>query len=261
MHENVTVVDDANGVRTIRIDRPEKKNALTLGMYTALAEALRGAGSATEIGVTVIAGCPGAFSAGNDLGDFLAAAAGGPDALAPILDFLQALVHARKPLVAAVDGVAVGVGATLLLHCDLVYASPASRFQFPFLNLGLVPEAASTLLLPRLAGPAKAAELLMLGEPFDAATAERLGLVNAVLPADALHGHAQAKAAALAAKPRMALEATRALLRGDRPAVWDRVLKEAEVFGTCLRSPELKEAVTAFREGRAPDFAKARTVP
>lgn len=257
MTDSVTVAD-SGGVRQICVRRPDKKNALTLAMYTALTAALTGAEDDSAVSVSVIAGSDGCFTAGNDLNDFLAVARGGPAAAKPIMDFLSALVHARKPLVAAVDGPAIGVGSTLLLHCDIVYAAPAARFQFPFLNLGLVPEAASTLLLPRLAGAAKASELLMLGDPFDAATAERLGLVNAVVAADALLDTAMATAARLAAKPQAALRATKALLRGDAATVWDRVLTEAAAFNACLRSPELAEAVAAFKDGRAPDFAKAR---
>lgn len=243
-------VEDRGAVRTVRIVRPEKRNALTLAMYRDLAAAVRGTDADPALRVTLIAGVEGAFSAGNDLEDFLTVARGGPDAAAPILAFLEALVRSAKPLVAAVDGVAVGVGSTLLLHCDLVYATPAARFQFPFVDLGLVPEAGSTLLLPRLAGAARAAELLLLGTPFDAVLAERIGLVNAVVPPESLTDRARAAAAALAGKPPQALAATRALVRGDADAVWERVRREAAVFAERLRSPELAAAVAAFRADR-----------
>lgn len=252
----VTGTDE--GILTVRIARPDKKNALMLGMYAALAAAIRGADSDDSVCATILAGGDGAFSAGNDLNDFLAIAATGLSGATPILDFIEALARARKPLIAAVDGVAVGIGSTLLLHCDFVYATPRALFRFPFVDLGLVPEAGSSLLLPSLAGRARAAELLMLGDAFDAATAERIGLVSAVVEPDALLPRATETARRLAAKPQAALRATKALLRSDADTVMERVMAEARAFDACLRTPELREAVTAFREGRKPDFARAR---
>lgn len=252
----ITTIDE--GIVTIRIARPEKKNALTLGMYAASAEAIQGADADESVCAIVLAGTDGAFSAGNDLNDFLSVAKTGLSGAKPILDFIESLARARKPLIAAVDGVAVGIGSTLLLHCDFVYASPRALFRFPFVDLGLVPEAGSSLLLPSLAGRARAAELLMLGDAFDAATAERIGLVTAVVDPDALLPKAMETARRLSAKPRAALLATKALLRTDSDTVMDRVMLEARAFDACLRTPELREAVTAFREGRKPDFARAR---
>ena len=188
--------------------RPQKKNAITGAMYEALIEAFDAAERDEGVGAFVLSGKGGVFTAGNDLGDFVAAASrDGGDF--PAWRFTTRLAEFGKPLIAAVDGLAVGIGTTLLFHCDLVYATAESRFQTPFVNLGLVPEAGSSLLAPQRFGHAKAAELLMLAEPFDAAEAHALGLVNAIVPQAELMAHAMGKAAALAAKPRAALMATR----------------------------------------------------
>lgn len=255
------VTETHEGILTIRIMRPDKKNALTLGMYAALAGAIAAADRDDAVCAIILAGTDGAFSAGNDLNDFLSIAASGLTGAKPILDFIESLARAGKPLIAAVDGVAVGIGSTLLLHCDFVYATPRAVFRFPFVDLGLVPEAASTLLLPSLAGRARAAELLMLGDAFDAGTAERIGLVTAVVEPDTLLPKAIESACRLAAKPQAALRATKALLRSDADTVMERAMAEARAFDACLRTPELREAVTAFREGRKPDFARARRQP
>ncbi|WP_448190034.1 enoyl-CoA hydratase [Azospirillum sp. sgz301742] len=249
-------VTDRDGARLIRMDRPKKKNALTLAMYTAMAEAIRSGEQDDGVLSFIIAGAPGAFCAGNDLNDFLTidSAEG-----TPILAFIDALMRATKPVIAAVDGVAVGIGTTMLLHCDLVYATPAARFQLPFVNLGLVPEAASSLLLPRLVGHQKAAELVLLGEPFDAATAHGFGLVNAIIGAEELLDHAMMVAGALAAKPQGALRRTKALLKADLATVAERSAHEVREFDACLRSDELREAVAAFKEQRAPDFWRSRS--
>ncbi|OIR09159.1 1,2-epoxyphenylacetyl-CoA isomerase [mine drainage metagenome] len=244
----------AGGVQVIRMNRPDKKNALTLEMYGAMADALTAGGADAAVGAQVLTG--GAdFSAGNDLGDFLTLTTlfG-----TPLERFLQALASARKPLLAAVSGAAVGIGSTMLLHCDLVLAAETARFQFPFINLGLVPEAASTLLLPRLAGHARAAELLMLGDPFGPEQALAAGLINRVVPAEALEAAALALAGRLAAKPRQAMAWTKALLKAAPEEVPARITREAERFVDCLKSAELKEAVAAFREKRAPDFSRCR---
>jgi len=243
-----------DSIQLVRMKRPEKKNALTLEMYGAMADALEAGTRDPKVAVQLLAG--GAdFSAGNDLGDFLK--------LTSLTGthterFLKAVSSTPKPLLAAVAGAAVGIGSTMLLHCDMVLCAPDARFQFPFINLGLVPEAASTLLLPRLAGSAKAAELLLLGEAFNAETARAIGMVNAIHPADALEEAAWTLAAKLAAKPRQAMAWTKALLKAEPEPMIERILREAKLFEECLKTAELKEAVAAFQERRAPDFSKCR---
>lgn len=250
MSEHIVVIRD-NGVQTIRINRPDKKNALTFAMYQAMADALRQGEADADVRVHLLAGAGDCFTAGNDLGDFLAA---GDVASSPAADFLRVLSGASKPVVAAVHGVAVGIGVTMLLHCDLVYAAEDASLHLPFINLALVPEGGSSLLLPRLAGYQRAAELLMLGEPFSAAQAQAMGLVNALCPAAELSALAQARAQALAAKPAAALAATKALLRLADDSVSNRLNVEFVAFGRALRSAELHEAVAAFKEKRAPNF-------
>jgi enoyl-CoA hydratase/carnithine racemase len=224
-------------------------------MYTAMAEAIRSGEQDDSVLSFIIAGAPGAFCAGNDLNDFLTLSS---TEGTPILAFIDAIMRATKPVIAAVDGVAVGIGTTMLLHCDLVYATPTARFQLPFVNLGLVPEAASSLLLPRLVGHQKAAELVLLGEPFDAATAHGFGLVNAIVGAEELLDHAMMVARRLAAKPQGAIRRTKALLKADLETVAGRSAHEAREFNACLHSDELREAVAAFKEQRAPDFSRCR---
>jgi enoyl-CoA hydratase/carnithine racemase len=228
--------------------RPEKKNAITGAMYEALIGVMDEAERDSGIGALVLAGRGGAFTAGNDIADFLAVAASGgrQGKVFPASRFVSRLADFEKPLIAAVDGLAVGVGTTLCFHCDLVYASPTARFHMPFVNLGLVPEAGSSLLAPQRFGRAKAAELLMLAEPFDAVAALALGFVNAIIPSDALLAHAVGKAAALAAKPRSALMTTRRLLRGDTSALKARIAEEGEAFSAALASPEARAAFMAF---------------
>ncbi|ACL57791.1 enoyl-CoA hydratase-related protein [Methylobacterium nodulans] len=246
MTEHVRITREAGGVCLIRLARPEKKNALTGAMYDAMREALLAADAeGSEIGAVVFAGVEGAFSAGNDIADFVARA-NESFGSAPSLRFIRQLGATRTPMVAAVDGIAVGIGTTLTLHCDLVYATPRALFRMPFVDLGLVPEAASSYLLPRRVGTVKATELLMLAEPFGAEEAVRLGLANAVVPGDTLLEHALAQAAKLAAKPRAALAATRALIRGDRAAVEAAIEAEARAFDAALRSPEAQAAFRAF---------------
>lgn len=232
------------GVLRLTLARPEKKNALTGAMYEAMLGAFAQAESDDAVGAILITGSGGSFTAGNDIGDFLAYAS--TPGQAPPFRFVRALANLEKPLVAAVEGVAVGIGTTLLLHCDLAYAAPTARFRMPFVDLGLVPEAGSSLLLPQRVGQAKAAELLMLAEGFDAAEAHRLGLVNAVVPAEELDAHALAKAAALAAKPRAALLATRRFLRGDRSALIAAIEAESAAFTRALSSDEARAAFMAF---------------
>jgi enoyl-CoA hydratase/carnithine racemase len=225
--------------------RPQKKNAITGAMYDALIEAFEAAERDPDIGALVLTGKGGVFTAGNDLGDFLAVASRESGDF-PASRFVRKLAEFEKPLVAAVDGLAIGVGTTLLLHCDLVYATPAARFQMPFVNLGLVPEAGSSLLAPQRFGRAKAAEFLLLAEPFDGHEALKLGLVNAVLPQGELLAHAMGRAAALAAKPRAALLATRRLMRGDPEALRTRMAEEMHAFSAALKSPEARTAFQGF---------------
>lgn len=243
MTEHVRVAREA-GVLTLTLARSDKKNALTGAMYEALIAGLAEAESDATIGAALITGSGGSFSAGNDIGDFIAHASSG--AAMPAFRFVKAIAGFGKPLVAAVEGVAVGVGTTMLFHCDLVYAAPGAKFRMPFIDLGLVPEAGSSLTVPTRFGHAKAAELLMLGEAFDAAEALRLGLVNAVVPADALLSTAQEKAARLAAKPRAAMAATRRLVRGDTGPLMARIDEEAQAFARAMVSPEAAAAFAAF---------------
>lgn len=252
MNPHLTTSLDA-GVLTLRMNRPEKKNALSAGMYEAFAAALSEAETGTTVRCIVICGVPGAFSAGNDLESFVASqSATGPR---PAHALIRALTDSTVPLVAAVDGVAVGIGTTLLFHCDFVLATPAAKFSLPFVNLGLCPEAGSSLLLPRLAGYHHAARLLMLGEAFDAAEASRLGLVHEICASDEVEARAQTLAAKLAAKPRQALRATKALLKRTAEPVATRVDAEIELFSALLTTPAAREIMNAFLEKRAPDRA------
>jgi enoyl-CoA hydratase/carnithine racemase len=243
---------ERDGVVEIHIDRPDKKNALTAAMYRAMTAALADASDRAEIGAVLFAGKGGAFCAGNDLKDFTQGPQGGEAAF----EFIRAIAAFEKPLVAAVQGLAVGVGTTMLFHCDLVYAAPDARFIMPFVNLGIVPEAGSSLLAPATMGYAKAAAMLLLGDPMDAETADRAGLVSAIVAADGLLDHARAKAAALMAKPPQALAATRRLMKGDPAALRARIDEEARLFEEMLASPEAQEAFAAFFEKRTPVFRR-----
>lgn len=242
-----------DGIQHIRLNRPAKKNALTGEMYTALAEALaRGNDPAAGIRVHLLQRLPGVFTAGNDIGDFLAYASRGGIDEAPVGRFLRALVACDRPIVAAVDGLAIGVGTTLLLHCDMVLASPRALFRTPFIDLGLVPEAGSSLLAPARMGHARAFELLCLGAPFDAEQARAAGIVNHIVAADALEARAEATAAAIAGKPQDALALSRRLLLGDREALARRVEEEIAAFAERLASPEATAAFAAFLDRARP---------
>jgi enoyl-CoA hydratase/carnithine racemase len=232
-------------VQSAAFARPQKKNAITSAMYDALIEAFDAAERDATVGALVLSGKGGMFTAGNDIADFLAAGASETGDFAASR-FVSKLARFEKPLIAAVEGLAIGVGTTLCFHCDLVYAAPETRFQMPFVNLGLVPEAASSLLVPQRFGRAKAAEFLLLAEPFGAEEARALGLVNAVVPQSELLAHAMGKAAALAAKPRNALLATRRLMRGDVEVVKARMAEETHAFSAALKSPEARAAFQAF---------------
>lgn len=247
MSDEIRIASDG-AVLEIGIERPAKKNALTGAMYDAMRGALDAASADADVGAVLIRGAGGAFTAGNDIGDFLAAtqAAQRDGGDFPARRFIQTLARFEKPLVAAVDGVAVGIGTTLCFHCDLVYVAPGARFRMPFVDLGLVPEAGSSLLAVQRFGRARASELLMLAEGFDGARAVELGLANALVPAEALLDHARDRARALAAKPRQALLATRRLMRGDPEALYRQMDAELEAFGEALRSPEARNAFLAF---------------
>jgi enoyl-CoA hydratase/carnithine racemase len=250
MTEHVAVSREDGGVLLVRLTRPEKKNALTGAMYDALSAALVEADGNDEIGAVVLAGSGGAFTAGNDLGDFLAFDQSGGEEL-PASRFIRQLATTETPIVAAVEGLAIGVGTTLTFHCDLVYAAPGALFRMPFVDLGLVPEAGSSYLLPRRIGLAKATELLMLGEGYDAAEAARLGLINAVVDAGNLLTHALAQAAKLASKPKAAIVATRKLIRGDGVELDRAMQAELLAFKEALTSPDARRAFEAFRALRA----------
>lgn len=241
-------------VLIVRINRAQKKNALTIDMYAALNDALRGAQDNGAIRAVLIAGQPGCFTAGNDIADFL----DHPplDSTHPVFAFLSTLASARKPLVAAVSGIAVGIGTTLLLHCDLVYAADDARFALPFVDLGVVPEAASSLLLPRLCGHQRAAELLLLGQPFGAEAAHDIGFVNEICAKQDVFEKALAAAIMLAGKPQAALMATKSLLKRGAEPIAERLAEENRVFAERLKSPEAKEAFNAFLERRKPDFSQ-----
>ena len=249
------LIHEADGVLELRFNRPEKKNAITGAMYGALTAALADAAARPAVRAVLLAGEGDIFTAGNDIKDFLAMPAGLDGA--PPGQFIRALATFGKPLVAAVHGPAIGIGTTLLLHCDLVYASPEASLSVPFVDLGLVPEAGSSILLPSRVGYARAAALLMLGEPMDAEAACAAGLVTALVPAEALREHARAKARKLAAKPPAALAATRALMRGDPGALLAQMDRESAAFSQALGGVEAREAFTAFLERRAPDFSAA----
>lgn len=242
----------------IRFARPEKKNALVSASYTAIREALLEGDATDAIAAHVFIGSEGVFTAGNDIGDFLASAEGEAGLSEPILGLLRTLPVVRKPMIAAVDGLAVGIGTTLLFHCDLAYATPGARFITPFVNLGVVPEAGSSLLAPMLMGHVRAFELLALGAPFSADAAREAGLVNKVVAPDALEETALAAAEALGQKPPEALALARRLLRGDGQEVAARIEEEVQHFSSRLRSPEAKEAFSAFLEKRQPDFSRLR---
>jgi len=243
-----------DGILQLTLQRPERRNALTGEMYTALADNLAAASQDPAIRVVVIRGAGGHFTAGNDLADFM----NNPPSLegeSPVLRFLMAIARFDKPLIAGVEGVAVGVGTTLLLHCDMVWAADSARFRLPFVNLGLVPEAGASLLLPRLVGRAKASELLLLGREFGAKEALEMGMINGVLAPGDLEAQLMAVAQSLAELPRGSVMASRALIRGPFQQQLETVMaEEGRLFFECLGTPEFSEAAMAFFEKRKPDF-------
>ena len=248
---DLVIVSDEGPVRTVRMNRPDKKNALTMAMYEAMASAIESAGiegasTNPALRCLLIAGAPTVFCAGNDIGDFLKAAGEGGALGAPILRFLYALARCETPLVAAVQGNAIGVGTTMLLHCDHVVASHEARFSTPFVSLGLVPEAASSLTAPRLLGHARAFSLLVMGRPLSADEAKATGLVNTVAAPDAVEAEAMKAAHEIAALPPQGVLASRRLMRGSVDEIVARIDEEAELFKTRLQSAEAQAAFTAF---------------
>lgn len=242
-------------ILTLRFNRPDKKNALTHAMYDAAAAALKSAGEDPEVRVVLFAGQPDCFTAGNDLGEFLKSPPASTDS--PVGRFMQALFTFEKPVVAAPCGLAVGIGVTLLLHCDLIYCGQATRFHMPFVSLGACPEFAASYVLPRLMGHPRAAELLMLARPFNAEEAVALGIVNAALPNTEVESHARAKALELAAQPPNALKVTKRLMRQwSRETAERAIAVEGEHFMPMLTQPEAREAFMAFAQKRKPDFSR-----
>jgi enoyl-CoA hydratase/carnithine racemase len=245
-----------NGVATIEIARPEKKNALTVAMYQAMADAILDAQLDSQVRALLITGQPGIFTSGNDLQDFLTRARPNIDE-SPVFLFMQALIGCDKPVVAAVTGGAIGIGVTMLLHCDFVYVSDEARLVLPFTSLGLVPEFASSLVVPQLMGGRRAAEKLLLGDPFNGEAAVECGIANAVLPADEVVPHARRVAERFNALPPGAVSDTKRVMREPhRAALLDAVRREGALFTARLASPEAREAMQAVLEKRKPDFTK-----
>lgn len=237
------------GVLVLRLNRPDKMNALSMQMYNTLSDGLEEASASDDIGAVVICAVGDNFSAGNDMKDFMALATGpakGSIFDIPVVKFLHILVNFEKPLVVAIQGRAVGIGLTLSLHGDMVYLSESAKLSAPFVDLGLVPEAGSSMLLPKVVGHAKASEILLLGSAVTATAAKQMGLANEVLPESELFKTALGTAQSLAAKPRIAMRHSKALLHYDKPALIAQMEKELTEFFTRLRSDEAKAAVTAF---------------
>jgi len=247
------LVSKSDGVQRVQFNRPEKKNALTLAMYETMTAALTEADNDPSIRVTLFSGLPGLFTSGNDLKDFM-----NPSDLSAVVKFLYGLINAEKPIAAAVSGTAIGIGTTMLLHCDLVYAAEDAALKMPFVDLGLVPEAASSALLPAQFGHQRASALLLLGETLSGREAYEFGLVNRVFPDfDALEAGAMERLRHLATRAPSAVRATKKLLkRGQRQPVEEAMTAELEVFAQRLSSPEAAEAFTAFMQRRPADFSR-----
>lgn len=239
------LISNEGPVRKIRMNRPEKKNALTLAMYEAMAAAIEDAGTDTSVRCLLIAGAPDIFCAGNDLNDFVAMARTGALGT-PIVRFLHALARCEKPLVAVVSGAAVGIGTTMLLHCDQVIASDSAVLLTPFVSLGLLPEAGSSLIAPRLMGHARAFSLLVMGKSLSAEAAKSVGIINAIVPAAELNAQSLAAARDIAALPAESVSAARRLMRGNVEEIVARIDEEVEAFKTRLASPEAKAALAMF---------------
>jgi enoyl-CoA hydratase/carnithine racemase len=248
-----------NGILTINFNRPEKKNAITQAMYQAMADALRDAETDVAVRAILITGKPEIFTAGNDLEDFMknARSLAEPDAVPPVYQFMQALNESGKPVIAAVSGAAVGIGTTLLMHCDMIYLADNAKLSMPFTQLGLCPEFASSMVFQQIVGYQRAAEKLMLGEAFSAAEAFEIGFVNKVLPLQELLPYAQQQAAKLVALPAASIRATKRLMKGNQPAaISAKMTEENKYFSAMLNAPEAKEAFTAFFQKRKPDFSQ-----
>jgi enoyl-CoA hydratase/carnithine racemase len=244
-----------NGVATVEIARPEKKNAITQAMYQQMADAINAAAADASVRAVLITGQPGIFTSGNDIEDFMQRPPGNLES--PAFVFMKALMGCEKPVIAAVTGAAIGIGTTMLLHCDFVYVSDEARLAMPFVSLGLVPEFASSLIVPQLMGNARAAEKILLGDPFTGADAVEVGIANAVLPADEVVNHARRIAERFNALPPGAVRDTKKLMRRARSqAALETIGVEGKVFAERLQSPEAKEAFSAFFQKRKPDFSK-----
>jgi len=244
-----------NGVATVEIARPEKKNAITQAMYQQMADAINAAAADAGVRAVLITGQPGIFTSGNDIEDFMQRPPGTLES--PAFVFMKALMGCEKPVIAAVTGAAIGIGTTMLLHCDFVYVSDEARLAMPFVSLGLVPEFASSLIVPQLMGNARAAEKILLGDPFTGADAVEVGIANAVLPANEVVNHARRVAERFNALPPGAVRETKKLMRRARsPAALETIGVEGKVFAERLQSPEAKEAFSAFFQKRKPDFSK-----
>ncbi len=255
MSANDILIDTEAGVTTLTFNRVDKKNSITRAMYSRMADTLASAQADPAVRVLLIQGDASVFSAGNDISDFLQPQPSGVDS--PVLRFLHGIASFPKPIVAAVCGPAVGIGTTMLLHCDLVYAGDNAAFSLPFINLGLCPEAASSLLLPQMLGYRRAAEALLLGEPLLAETALDFGLVNRIVPPTQANAIAQAQARKLAAKPMQSLLETKRLMKhGQATLVREQMAEENAVFARLLGAPAAREALAAFMEKRRPDFSK-----
>jgi len=244
-----------NGVATVEIARPEKKNAITMAMYQAMADAILDAQLDSSVRAILITGQPGIFTSGNDLEDFMQRPPQGADS--PVFKFMEALLGCDKPVIAAVTGGAIGIGTTMLLHCDLVYVSDEARLAMPFTSLGLVAEFSSSLLVPQLMGRTRASEKLLLGDPMTGAEAVELGIANAVLPASEVVAHARRVAERFNGLPPAAVRETKKLMtRASAALIKETIAVEGEVFAKQLRSPEAREAFQAFFEKRKPDYTK-----
>ena len=257
MSEHVKI-ELSDSVLVLTLQRPDKKNALTGAMYNALSDALERAETDASVKVVLFQGDGDSFTAGNDLADFAAQSKNNSEEESPASHFIATIGNATKPLVAAVQGNAVGVGTTMLLHCDLVYLAEGARLITPFVNLALVPEAASSWLLPARIGHVRAYQMFALGDPMDAMTAVACGLANAVVPAGEVRQKAMTAAVTLTKRPAGALSATKKLMR-DLERIQAQMGAEGDLFKERLKTPEAREAFAAFAERRPPNFANLTT--